>query len=295
MRTPAITHRVHHGSPAGHVEVNALWPVGRFLLHLVEMCMVMCAGAIALSVLFFGTASLMGFTNLPQQAPELSVLVIALNLSLPMAAWMRFRGMAWRPTLEMSGTTMVFGLLLIVAYGADLVAKDGLVDLQTSAACPLMLVVMLFRPRLYSSHHHGVSARTVKRNGPLPRGFARFNRRFANPVIRHVAGSIGPLTLIRHRGRRTGRAFSTPVMSFTTDDGLVIGVVYGSNSDWVKNVCTSPRVEVKRRGQSRQYEAARLVERDQGLDLVPAIVRGAFRALGVRHFVRLTSCGTSSR
>lgn len=293
MRSPVITHTTHGRSLGDHSEVHALQPVGRFLLHLLEMCMVMCAGAIGLSVLFFGTASLMGFTNLPARAPELSVLVIALNLSLPMTAWMRFRGMAWRPTLEMSGSTMVFGLLLIAAYWMDLVAKDGLVELQASAACPLMLVVMLFRPRLYSSHHHAVRVRAVRRDGPLPRSFARFNRTYANPVIRQFAGSFGPLTLVTCRGRITGRAFATPVMSFATDDGLVIGVVYGPSSDWVKNVLASARVEVKRRGQSRQYEHARLVERDEALHLVPAIVRGTFRTLGVRYFVRLTECGTS--
>ena len=293
MHAPVIAHRAHGRSPADHVGVHALQPVGRFLLHLLEMCMVMCAGAIGLSVLFFGTAGLMGFTDLPARAPELSILVIALNLSFPMAAWMRFRGMAWRPTLEMSGSTMVFGLLLIAAYWLDLVAKDGLLEIQTSAACPLMLVVMLFRPRLYSSHHHAVHVRAVKRDEPLLRSVARFNRKYANPVIRLFAGSFGPLTLVTHRGRRTGRAFATPVMSFATDDGLVIGVVYGPSSDWVKNVLASARVEVKRRGQSRLYEHARLVERDEALHLVPAIVRGTFRTLGVRYFVRLTECGTS--
>jgi hypothetical protein len=91
-------------------------PVGRFAVHFLQMCAVMCAGAIALSLLFFGAARLLGYTDLAQTAPELSVLVIAINLSLPMAVWMRFMGMAWRPTLEMSGSTMVVGLLLIVAY-----------------------------------------------------------------------------------------------------------------------------------------------------------------------------------
>jgi hypothetical protein len=106
---------------------------------------------------FFGAARVLGYTDLAQTAPELTVLVIAINLSLPMAVWMRFMGMAWRPTLEMSGSTMVVGLLLIVAYWLDLVAKSSLIQVQTSLACPLMLAVMLFRFRLYSSshrHHH---------------------------------------------------------------------------------------------------------------------------------------------
>jgi deazaflavin-dependent oxidoreductase (nitroreductase family) len=261
-------------------------PVGRFVLHLLEMCMVMCAGAIALGFLFFGTAALLGYTDLPQRAPELTVLVIAISLSLPMAVWMRFRGMAWRPTLEMSGSTMVFGLLLIVAYWTDLVARDNLVEVQTSAACPLMVAVMLLRPRLYSGDH--AHRRPVTRDGPFPRSFARFNRVVANPVIRRFAGSIGPLTLVKHRGRRTGRTYATPVMSFTTHGGLVVGVMYGRRSDWVRNVLATGPVEVTRRGRTDRYQSARLLGQGEGLLLLPGVLRGPFRVLRVRHFVYLT-------
>lgn len=294
MRTAVITHdgheihQGHEGGPASHGLRRALQPVGRFALHLLEMCMVMCAGAIALSFLFFGTAALLGYTDLLQRAPELSVLVIAINLSLPMAVWMRFRGMAWRPTLEMSGSTMVFGLLLIVAYWTDLVARDNLIEVQTSAACPLMLAVMLLRPRLYAGHHAHRARRPVTRDGPFPRSFARSNRTVANPVIRRFAGSIGPLTLMKHRGRRTGRTYATPVMSFTTHGGLVVGVMYGRRSDWVRNVLAAGPVEVKRRGRTDRYESARLLGQGEGLLLLPSMLRGPFRLLQVRHFVYLT-------
>jgi len=127
--------------------------IGRFGFHLLEMCMVMCAGAFVLSVLFFGAAGLLGYTDLPQTAPELSVLVIALNLSVPMLVWMRHRGMAWQPTLEMAGSTVVVGLALVVAYRTGFVARDSLVDVQTSLACPVMVAVMLLRFRLYSAGH----------------------------------------------------------------------------------------------------------------------------------------------
>jgi hypothetical protein len=129
------------------------------MLHLLEMCMVMCAGAVILSVLFFGAAGLLGYSDLPQRAPVLSALVLALNLSLPMAAWMRFRGMAWRPTLEMSGSTMVVGLVLIAGYWLDIVPSSSLIEVQVSLACPVMIAVMLLRFRLYSSHPgHGAPA-----------------------------------------------------------------------------------------------------------------------------------------
>jgi hypothetical protein len=133
-------------------------PLGRFGLHLLEMCMVMCVGAAALSLLFFGAAGLLGYTDLLQTAPELVVLVIALNLSVPMLAWMRYRGMAWQPTLEMAGSTMVMGLALIAAYWMDLIARSSLVEIQTSLACPVMVAVMLVRFPLYSGGHAAHSA-----------------------------------------------------------------------------------------------------------------------------------------
>jgi deazaflavin-dependent oxidoreductase (nitroreductase family) len=251
------------------------------------MCVVMCVGAIVLSVLFFGAAGLLGYTDLPQRLPELSVLVIAVNLSLPMAAWMRFRGMEWRPTLEMSGSTMVVGLLLIAAYWLDMIAKSSLIEVQTSLACPVMLPVMLFRFRLYSGHtgHH---AHAMHRGAPFPRAFARFNRKIANPVMRLIAGRLPPFAIVRHRGRVTGRDYVTPVMAFGTRDGLVIGVLYGTTSDWVSNLVVAGRAEVKRRSEAHEYGQPRLVGRDEGLRLVPAIVRGPFRILGVRDFLRLT-------
>lgn len=154
MRSLIIPSKSPERAPARDGTVASfLRPVGRFVVHLFEMCMVMCVAGIGLSVLFFGGAQLLGYPNLPDRAPVLSALVVAVNLSLPMAAWMRFRGMKWRPTLEMSGATTVVGMTLILGYWLNLIAKSSLIEVQTSLACPVMLIVMLARFRLYSSPH----------------------------------------------------------------------------------------------------------------------------------------------
>lgn len=164
MRTIAPRPRASAAEPVLEGRVaHVVRPVGRFGLHLLEMCMVMCAGAALLSVVFFGAASLLGYTDLLQTAPELVVLVIALNLSVPMAVWMRYRGMAWQPTLEMAGSTMVVGLALIAAYWMDIVGRTNLVELQTSLACPVMVAVMLMRFRLYSGEHSMHSVHEARR------------------------------------------------------------------------------------------------------------------------------------
>jgi deazaflavin-dependent oxidoreductase (nitroreductase family) len=128
----------------------------------------------------------------------------------------------------------------------------------------------------------------TRRSAPFPRRFARFNRTVANPVMRLIAGRLPPFAIVKHRGRTTGRGYATPVLAFGTDDGLVTGVLYGTSSDWVSNALAADQAEVKRLGTAHEYGQPRLVGRDEGLPLLPAIVRGAFRLLGVRAFLRLT-------
>lgn len=161
MRAPTFTHM---GSASfRHGAVAELLPrLGRFALHYVEMCLVMCVGAVSLSVLFFGGAALLGYDDLTDSAPVLTVVVVAINLSLPMFLWMRFMGMERRPTLEMSGAPMAAGLLLLVGYWLDLIDKGSLLGLQTGIlACPLMLAVMLPRFGLYSAKHTRHRARAA--------------------------------------------------------------------------------------------------------------------------------------
>ena len=107
------------------------------------------------------------------------------------------------------------------------------------------------------------------RNGPFPRGFARFNRKVANPVVRLVAGWLPPLAIIRHRGRITGREFATPVLTFTTPEGLVVGVLYGTTSDWVNNLLVAGHAQVKRRGKVHRVPAAPTRRRERGIKAGP--------------------------
>jgi hypothetical protein len=113
----------------------------------------MCVGGGLLIALFLGAAAFLGFTDLRQQAPELSALVISVILAGTMVAWMRFRRMEWRPTLEMAGSSIAAGVLLIAGYWLDIVPENALVPGVCGLACVAMVAVMLFRVPLYSSSH----------------------------------------------------------------------------------------------------------------------------------------------
>lgn len=124
---------------------------------------------------------------------------------------------------------------------------------------------------------------------PCPRAFARFNRAVANPLTRLFAGWLPPFAIVSHRGRVSGGAYSTPVLAFGTQDGLVFALPYGASSDWVKNVLVAGQLEVRRLGKGSEYVQPRLVEATEGQRLVPAILRVPFWLLRVRHFLRVTA------
>jgi hypothetical protein len=130
--------------------LRILRKVGHFVLHYLEMCMACCVGGVTLGFAFFGGAALIGYPDLILQAPVFSTLMLAIIVTVPMVAWMRFRGHEWRPTLEMGGATMGVGIVLIAGGLLGLIPVSGLFELMASLACPVMLVPMLLRLRLYS-------------------------------------------------------------------------------------------------------------------------------------------------
>ena len=146
----AFSQLVHQYSPSG------LAQVGHFVWHFVQMCLACCIGGVTLSVLFFGGAALIGYPELIQRLPELSTLVIAFFVALPMAAWMRFRGMEWRPTWEMAATPIALAILLIGLAWLGIVPRSSLIQWLTGLACPVMLIPMLLRLDLYTGRkgHH---------------------------------------------------------------------------------------------------------------------------------------------
>jgi hypothetical protein len=120
----------------------------------------MCVGGYGLYLLIFtGLPVLIGGPNLREQVPELSLIVIAILLTLPMAAWMLFRGMEWRPTLEMSAVAFALAIALIGLAWLG-VPSESTLQVKFGSFCGLACVgmfgVMLFRLDLYTGRtgHH---------------------------------------------------------------------------------------------------------------------------------------------
>jgi deazaflavin-dependent oxidoreductase (nitroreductase family) len=122
---------------------------------------------------------------------------------------------------------------------------------------------------------------------PLPSWLARFNRTVTNRVSRPMAERLPGFAIVRHRGRRTGRSYRTPVNLFRRGDSVVIALTYGPDRDWVRNVMAAGECEVETRGTVVRLEDPRLVT-DTQRRLVGAPVRLVLRAIGVTQFLVLT-------
>jgi hypothetical protein len=121
----------------------------QFARHYVEMVLAMFAGMLVLGM---PAAWAVGLDTAGTDRPALRLFGMALTMTVPMVAWMRYRGHGWRPCNEMSAamllpTFVAIALLPVVAYGT-------LMAVEHVAMLALMLVAMLLRPEEYMHHDH---------------------------------------------------------------------------------------------------------------------------------------------
>lgn len=121
---------------------------------------------------------------------------------------------------------------------------------------------------------------------PLPRGLARLNRIGLNRVIRYVAPWFPGLGLVIHVGRRSGRAYRTPVNVFTRDGHYTIALTYGRGADWVRNVEAAGGCEIVTRGRRVRLAQPRIVH-DESRAAIRPLERQFLRLVRVADFLVL--------
>jgi flagellar biosynthetic protein FliP len=119
-----------------------------FIRHYLEMLLAMFVG---MGVLAGGLA----MAGVKIASVELALLWMAFTMSLPMVAWMRYRGHGWAPSGEMTASMFLPSLAAIVLLWVGLVEDRGaLMGIQHIVMLPAMLGAMLLRRDEYSGHVH---------------------------------------------------------------------------------------------------------------------------------------------
>jgi deazaflavin-dependent oxidoreductase (nitroreductase family) len=123
---------------------------------------------------------------------------------------------------------------------------------------------------------------------PAPRSIARFNKRFTNRLSLRVAGYLPGFAIVSHIGRKSGHIYHTPVNAFRTEDGYIIALTYGTQSDWVKNVLVAGWCELQTRGRRARLSDPRIVT-DESKSWAPLPVRIVLSLIHAPQYMRLSA------
>lgn len=96
---------------------------------------------------------------------------------------------------------------------------------------------------------------------PMPRWWGHINKRLFNP--RAIASGKWPV--LTHVGRTSGKTYRTPLDAHPVDGGYLFVLVYGSDSDWVRNVLAAGSARLQVDGREAELTAPRLVGKDEAL------------------------------
>ena len=125
--------------------------------HYVEMVVAMFLGMLVLgppAVWGMGAIGI-DWGRLTDHAPALMFLGMATTMTIPMVAWMVYRGHEWRANAEMAAAMFVPTFAVIGMLWAGLVTDLGVLMLVEHVAMLLAMAgAMLLRPSEYA-HHHG--------------------------------------------------------------------------------------------------------------------------------------------
>jgi hypothetical protein len=129
-----------------------------FIRHYVEMLVAMFLGMAVLgtpAILALGAAGVSS-AELRSDAPAMLLLGMGITMTVPMVAWMRYRGHGWQASNEMAASMLIPTAGVIGLLAAGLVADVGtLLLVEHVVMLPSMLVAMLLRREEYSHATHG--------------------------------------------------------------------------------------------------------------------------------------------
>ncbi len=115
----------------------------------------------------------------------------------------------------------------------------------------------------------------------------RVNRVFTNPMMLTFAWLLPPLAVVHHVGRKSGRAYKTPVVAFRTEKGFVVPLTYGRDVDWAQNLLKARHGVIEQLGKKYELINPRIVDREQAYSWLPPLVRGALYAADLPGYVLL--------
>lgn len=129
---------------------------------------------------------------------------------------------------------------------------------------------------------------TSERSARLGGLFLRVARATAGLALPLAGKRWNPIfAVVRHTGRRSGRAFETPVAARRVADGFVLALAFGRGAHWYRNLVANGGGVIRWRGVDHPVGPPTDLAVEEALAAFNAIQRGGLRAAEVDGYIRV--------
>lgn len=130
---------------------------------------------------------------------------------------------------------------------------------------------------------------SVAHTAAAPERRAPAGTRVFNKVTMLLAGSrVFPLYgVLVHRGRRSGKAYRTPVVVKRTEDGFVVPMPWGLGTDWYRNVSAAGECTVHWKGRDYALVQPEVVDADAAAAYFGGFQFSMMKRYGIAQCLRL--------
>ncbi len=110
-----------------------------------------------------------------------------------------------------------------------------------------------------------------------------------NPRIMGLAGTRWSPTfsVLKHRGHRSGRVYATPVSALPRGGFFWIGLAFGEEAGWARNVIAAGECELRYKGIDYRLVEPAVVERFAVSSQLPLMLRIAGPVVGIHKLLRM--------
>jgi deazaflavin-dependent oxidoreductase (nitroreductase family) len=125
-----------------------------------------------------------------------------------------------------------------------------------------------------------------------PRGRDPIRRLIAatNPILRPLAGTrwFRLWGVVHHTGRKSGKAYATPIVVRRYGDGFVIPMPFGDRTNWANNVIAAGGGSLRWAGRTYQVTHPRIVDAAEAMAAFSSIQRALLPRFGISRVLQLT-------
>jgi deazaflavin-dependent oxidoreductase (nitroreductase family) len=100
--------------------------------------------------------------------------------------------------------------------------------------------------------------------------------------------------VIHHRGRRSGKAFRTPVVVRPTSDGFIVPMPWGEGTDWFRNIRAAGGCVIRWKGRDYEMVDPEVMPAERAFAEFSATQRKGMERFGIKQVAHLRFRAQSS-